>query len=500
MLSPLSGQNLSYDWGEGSTIPSSKDRLSIMGSSTTDQFHILRTPSDMTDAKIWLDIHNYQDGLVTTHTIDRAIGDYDDNSLLEKELATNNELLLFYRGWNKDKKESSYILRNCHFNEGFKQDGKVLHSYTAKNKMKTGNYFAALSPDKTQFAILSTIPYEKGEKDQYKVLVFDAKSATKLWEKDITIDIIPKRGKATQLVIDNKGQCFVYRRYVVKGEYHYHLTKVDIKGSTDNKIELGEYKIEDAELKLFGDNPILSGFFYGKFAGNSEGSFVVSMNPNSGKISASQFHPFGDRVITSDDKVVRDLQLQDVLFTSDNNILLIGEVLTKNDNSTISNGVKLPSYELISGNIVVIKLTENLAIDWEVIVRKNQRFDAKQSNPSPRWDSFTYGLIDDQLLIFYNHINMRSAWKDENGTLVKQTDFVRTSYPAFMYIVEDNGNVKYGNKLFGLPLYKVYEDILTYARLIPGLAFNNDNAFVIFSTDSLGRLVRPGKVSFSTDE
>jgi hypothetical protein len=133
--------------------------------------------------------------------------------------------------------------------------------------------------------------------------------------------------------------------------------------------------------------------------------------------------------------------------------------------------------------------------DWEATISKNQTFKSTVRDPALRWDSYTCGLVGDKLYFLYNNLNLGGTWKEVNGALNSRSSFIKAGNPPFMYEVEANGNVKFGDKMYGLPLFKMYSDIyFSGVSICPGFSVPTPNGLIIMCGAPDGKQLQLGMI------
>lgn len=495
-------QEFDIEWKNPFNRENITDKSIVISSDpSSSEYYVLRESASVSDPFLWLEKYSYPEGNLFVKTIPKNEGTFSENVLYEKFLVGKNQFLFFYRGWSKEAKKSSYLVRSCSLGGEYTKDAKELDSHIAQNKLKAGDYDIAISPNKSMFALLMTFPYEKDTKEKVRIKVFDAISLSEKWSKDITMSIESEKGTNNNLAIDDNGNLYLFKRIAEKNNFIFHLYTVnsnlaefkEIPMSIPEGTIISQFKL----LMTPQSNLYVTGLYSAKTNVVIDGSFCIKINTGTQQIDLCKFNLFGDRISGLTPGVgLQDIVLKDIIFMSNGSYQIIAENQKENISSKVDpTGKAIYDGEILSNKIIIMCYKIDGTRDWEATVNKNQNFKTTERVPTIRWDSFTYGLVNDNLYIIYNNLNLQEKWKELSGAQYQRIQFEKASYCPFMFVVEPNGNIKFGDKIFGLPLFTLYKNsIINSCAIFPGFAVSNNSGLIIMCGTVDGKKAEFGKI------
>ncbi|MFH2143676.1 MAG: hypothetical protein ABIJ97_14725, partial [Bacteroidota bacterium] len=443
----------------------------------------------------------YPGGIEFTKTIPKNEGTISDNVLYEKLLVGKDKFLFFYRGWSKDAKKSSWLVRSCTLSGEYTKDAKELDSHIAQNRMKAGDYDIAISPNQELFAVLMSLPYEKDTKQKIRIKIFDANTLVEKWSKDITMDIESEKGHNNSIALDDNGNIYIIKKVAEGNQFKFHYYSANSTSATLKEIPLtipegtliDQYKV----LMTTKSNLYFTGLYSAKSSVAVDGSFCIKINTGTQQIDISKFNIFSDRIAGEKSGLsLQNIEMKDILFMSSGSFQIIAEYHKETiSQKTDQTGKTLYDGEIQSNRVLLMCYKSDGTRDWEATINKNQSFKTTEKNPAVRWDSFAYGFVNDNLYIIYNNMNLQSKWIETNGAEKNKINFSNASYCPFMYVVEPNGNIKFGDKVYGLPLYKMYESCsISGACLVPWFGVSLGSGLIIIGSSTDAKKSQFGKI------
>ncbi|MBU0489405.1 MAG: hypothetical protein KKA07_01540 [Bacteroidetes bacterium] len=495
-------QDVSIEWKSTYTYDQPTDKSSLIYSTADgNEFYMLRQPASISDPLIWIDKYSCSGGSTYTKSLPGNEGTFTENVLFEKILVAKDQFLLFFRGWSKDAKKSSWLVRSFTLDGEYTKEAKELDSHTSQNKLKAGDYNVAVTPDGSMFVLLMTFPFEKGEKEKIRIKGFDAVNLTEKWSKDITMDIESEKGTYNEIAVDDQANVYIVKRIAEGKEFKFHLYILESSAAALKEVAMDIPQgtiIDQWRLVMTpASNLYFTGLYSVKSSVMVDGSFCIKINTSNQQIDLCKFNPFTDRVASEKSSGLTDMKLKDIMFAPSGSFYIIAEEKKESISSkTDPSGRIIYDSELQSNKVVLMCYKSTGIRDWEATISKNQNFHAAERYPALRWDSYIAGFAGDKFCILYNNLNLSDTWKEMDGATCYRSHFEQARYYPFMFVVEPNGNIKYGDKIYGLPLFKFYHDVnIGHAALIPGFAVSSPTGLVIMCGTSDVKQVQLGKVT-----
>lgn len=492
-------------WGTYVPSPSNyKAKIQQLLFTGEDGFYALRKTTTVgAQSQYWLEKYDSDYSFVWVKDIPDGEGVITDYTMFREILSLKDKFLVFYSGLKRTDKESFFQVKIMSLNGELDKTAKKLESLTVDNPINSGSFKVTLSPDKSKLLLLTTFPQKKDEKYKIRARVFDTQTLKELWVKEVSLAFDSKKGGSDNILIDNAGNAYITERYVNETKkyafdlYTYNAQTTEWKGvtlNTDGKI------ISDQTRFMFtptGD-VLFAGFLYTKSPYSYEGLFYVRINGNSQTIEASRTCGFGDTALKEkDDQQFYNWKLRSVVPQSNGNILIVAEDESYTQTSTGA-GTFEYTYNYTTNNIKVACLQPDGNRAWVRTIPKHQT--TTVPDEYRRWDSFVYGMRNDRLYIFYNNTGVstmiNTGWKEPDGTICKKKDFCfNTGWKTFLYIVEPNGELTYGDRLYGQPLYNFQQGAQFEMSLNSFLSYPQNNSVIVMSETMDGLRYQFGKIN-----
>ncbi len=467
-------QEPSVKWGEPISSPSDT-RIFELYQTEEKGFYAFRKTINSLQEFYWLDKYNDSYKLLYSKEIRAAEGVMGDNVLFRSVLPLKDKMVAFYTGFKKATKESWFFCRNILPNGDVEKKDIKLEGISADKGVNSGSFEVVTSPDKSKLLLVTSFPFEKEQKAKIRVKAFETESFKELWSKEVTLNYDSKKGSVVSLLIDNAGNAYLAGRYNAGKKFEwllwtYNATTAEWK---ENAIDMKEKTISDDQHKLMLDatgNVVFSGFLYDGNKDNFKAIFYVRVNGKTQAVEAVNQLGYGDTALKEkDDVTFYNWRLRGILSQSNGNILVIGEDefgSKKSLNTPGSAGSTMTfNYDYKSKDIKVLSIKPDGSKNWITTIDKNQNF--ATTDPNLKKNGFVYTMVNDRLFIVYNCLDLAQtlhvpAWstKEADGTSFSYKNFaMKTQLPTFLYIVEPNGNLTYGNRKYGLPLFNFQNGI-----------------------------------------
>jgi hypothetical protein len=497
-------QTISCDWGDAFTRDMATDKYRFVCSTPTgDEFYLLRSSASVSDPFVWLEKYSAS-GQLFSKTVPCNEGVFQNGFSFEEIIPAKDQFLFFYRGWSKDEKKSTWKVRTCDMNGEYAKDTKELCSHIAKNVNKSGNYYVCASPDASLFAVLMTSPKEKDVKEKLLIKVYDSKTLAEKWSKEVGTE--DESGKGSfEIAMDNQSNVFLMKRMADGGKWTYNMYAMSSSASALKPITMdlpAECDIESYQFKMTPQgNLFFTGFYTFRKgtvsvgSGALAGSFCVKVNTAT-QTATCKANPFTERISGGQQPLASEMKMKDLIVLPSGSIYLMAEHQKESISSkTDQTGKTVYDGELQSNKVIVVCYKNDGLRDWEATINKNQTSRTTERFPTLRWDSYTCGLVGDKLYFVYNNLNLPSTWKEMNGSVCSKSSFTNARQCPFFYVLEANGNLKYGDKLYGLPLYNMLTKTeIQSPAMFPVIGMGTPAGLLLFCASGDAKQLEIGKL------
>jgi len=512
-------------WGEPVDEPAIKEAKiqKIMLTDEPGSFYVYRKTEGFVQVQgNWLEKYDQSNNFVYSKEIPSAEGVWGNGILFRKILPLKDRFLLFYSGYNKATKESSYIARVMSSNGDIDKTDIKLESFTAEKGSNPGLFDVAVSPDKTKLLLLTTFPEVKEQKAKLRLRVFDTQTMKELGTKEIELGFDSKKGCETDMLVDNTGNAYVVERYVSDKKkfefnlYTYNLTSGEWK---ENPLDMGEKTISEQRRFMFTSSGdiLFAGFLFTKVEMTPTGLFYVRVNTKTQAIEANAKPGYGDVAKREkEDASFSYYKLRGIEAQANGNVLIISErEEATNVPSTAPQGPQSSGQIAGHGGVNYDRQFNTTDIKVACIKPDGTRawirtIDKREKCTTPdndkRWDSFVYGCVNDRLYILYNNTQffgldlttgILNGWKEADGSVHHSKDFApKTLVSTFLYVVEPNGDLTFSDKKYGLPLYSFQKGIFFNMNLNTPFYYPLPDGILMMDVMPDGKKYQFGKINF----
>lgn len=477
-------------------------------------FYVARKSGPITDITYIVEKYNSDLNLEFSKSIQTHSGQMGDMLLFKEVLLTNDGLLAFYQGWKKAEGKGSCVVKK--YNSSGEESGEniELEKVSAEKQMNAGSYHPTLSPDRTKLLIVTDMPFVKDSKEKLKLRVFDTKTLTELWNKEITLENESSRGVNNEGFVDNNGNAYVFKKVNIEKVLNYQLFTCNANGIwSKNLINMNSKVMCQYNISFNSMNDlVISGFYDTKTYSNVEGTFYFRVDNKSLKLTTQNLQPLGAKLIENwktannaakEGANLSNFDIKNVLNLSTGNSLIVAEYSTETSTNIAAAGATpVYQYNISKNDIMVICLNTDGSQAWNAVVKKNQ--EEKTIDTDNAWSSFVYTLVDDKLHVIWNNsaLNIITIppikWQSPAGTTYTQRrdfDENTTAFPSFMHIIETNGTVTYANSTYGLPLFNLHKGSPFRMSVNPNVFFPIKDGIIIIGEMSDRKRYRFGKIT-----
>jgi hypothetical protein len=499
----VSAQEPVYRWGPPATNDFPERRIEKLLELGDEGFVLLRVAEDATTVKHhWLERYDASLKHLGTQEVHFNGGVMGNAYFLDEVVAVNGGLYAFVTHWDKAAGKHELVMHELGF-DGTLSEGKVLDTITAEKMGNRGDYTRSFSPDGTKLLVLAEMPFEKGTKERLRMTCFDVPALSTVWTHEQSLDWDADKGLHNDIAVSNSGRAYLFKKTWQKPVWQYALYATDGKGSwkahrskhlegkqvEDHRIGIGPdgacfvYALYTTEPSAY--DKTVQGSWYARFA--ADGSLTTDRAEGwpMGMVAALS----GERIAADAEKAhIDDLVIKDILFRSDAKPLVLLEQVESSSKMVAGSSPIQFTYEWKYGNALAICLDpESGAPLWWQSLDKRQ--EARSNVSQDEFGSFVYALKEDRLYLFWNNTDLSvpsipaANWTEPDGTrYVKHKAFdEKTMHATFMEVIDPNGQLAYGDRTFGLPLFHLHEGAVFEMSLTTPFFFELNGDLVVLA-------------------
>jgi hypothetical protein len=307
--------------------------------------------------------------------------------------------------------------------------------YLAVTAKALPGFSLATSPNNKVICVYQDLPYNKTEKERFKLKVFDDEMQP-LWDRDLELPYLDSEfsvesGSVTDdgsvMIIGNK---FAEKREAKelkkdkKATYEYHLLIYHGDGAEpeDHPIAVSDKFIQDLTLNVDSDGDILCGGFYGnKGTFAIRGAFFLRLDNDTKEIVHSSFKEFDNDFITEymtekeekkatnkadrkgEDVEMSNYELRDLIRREDGGAVMVGEQYRFYETTTTTTNANGGSttrtfYHYVYNDIIVVNIDPQGDIEWAAKVPKRQH----SVNDGGYYSSFAIVVTESNIHLVFN--------------------------------------------------------------------------------------------------
>ncbi|MEZ4738452.1 MAG: hypothetical protein R2818_03635 [Flavobacteriales bacterium] len=468
-----------YRWGPPATNDFPERRIEQLLELGDQGFVLLRVAEDATTVKhYWLERYDNTLKHLGTQEVFFQGGVMGDAYFLDEVIAVNGVIHAFVTHWNKAAGTNTLLAHTLGF-DGVLSEGKELDVIKAEKMGNSGTYTRALSPDGSKLLVLAELPYEKGTKESVRMSCFELPDLSLAWKHEQALDWDADKGLHNDIAVSNSGRAYLFKKTWQKPVWQYALYATDGKGSwkAHRSTQLEGKEIEDHRIMIGPDGACfvyalyttqpsaydkkVHGSWYARFA--ADGSLTVDRAEGWPMDMVASMS--GERIAADAAKShIDDLRIKDILFRSDAMPLVLLEQVESTSKMVAGSSPIQFTYEWKYGNAVAICLdpVSGAPLWWQSV---DKRQEARSNVDQDEFGSFVYTLKADRLYVLWNNTDLSvpsipaANWTEPDGTnYVKHKAFdTKTMHATFMEVIDPNGQLAYGDRTFGLPLFHMHE-------------------------------------------
>ncbi|RYM35648.1 hypothetical protein ERX46_01260 [Brumimicrobium glaciale] len=473
----------------------------VLGEDETG-YYLLREFGPVNNATIALEKYSPALKLLFTTNIQSTSGTFFDSQLHRYTEMKNGKIYIFLEGWNKDKQENSFLIKEV------LEDGTVAESFItleteySKSQMKSAHYTFSFSPDGSKLLVLTQKPFTKKASEEVRLQVFNTADFSSIWQQDLTLENEAERYPVNDIILDNNGIAYLLKDIKISNKEHiYNLITAGKDFSEVTNIELNEYALGDKKMFI---NPkgnlLMSGMLFplGGRATDWQGTWFFQSD-KTGKIIQNKVEPLGaemlSRVVSENNAnkegyALDNYLFKDVLMKPDGGVILLTEEKRISKTAIGQNQPPTYQYEIFHGNAFAISFDQNGNRLWNQVIEKKQ--EEKTLDPDIGFGSFAYHLKEDKLFIVWNYMDIFLEaplqrfrfWidRDRNKTNIDNLFGKEALYPTLLTVINSNGQHEYAERSFNsLPLYSIQKPNAFPMAVNPSMFFTSPNGMIIIS-------------------
>ncbi|MES2798802.1 MAG: hypothetical protein V4638_02195 [Bacteroidota bacterium] len=460
-------------------------------------YYLLREYGPITNSKIVLEKYSPALKLVYATDIEATSGTFNDSKLHRLTEMSNGSIYVFLEGWSKAAAQNSFILKRVNEDGTLDAEDVVLETEPSAGQMKSANYSISFSPDGSKLLVLTQKPFVKDGPEGIRLQVFETKSFTSIWKKDVALANTSERFPRNDIQVNNEGVAFMFKDIKISNKEHqYQLL------TYSNDVE----KLQNLNFNVYapGKNKMMI---------NKAGHLLVcgTLYPAGGRaddwqgILFLEASPQGEIVSLKTDMIPADIQAQagvpvkngilpnfafkDVLPKSDGGYILLMEEQKEFKNIVGQTTPPVYEYDLTFGNALALSFDAKGTLLWSTSLEKKQT--EKTKDPKLKFGSFAYQLKNDKLYLVWNFTALQRDlvsgyryWMDKNGSKINIDNLFgkEAFYPTLLTVIDANGRFEFSDRTFSsLPLDEIQKPNAFPMAIDPSMFFATDKGMVILS-------------------
>lgn len=493
-----------YNWGEPSTNDNTERRIDQLLSFGDKGFVLLRKHCAATGVcTYWIESYGTDLKIKGINEVPFNVGVMGNSYDIEDVQVNNGTIYAFISHWEKDAGKNSLSVKELH-ESGVMTHIANLDVVIAETMGNRGCYEIAFSDDGSKILVFAELPFLKKTNEKVRLRCFDVAGMKELWSVEEELPYPSARGLNNEVVIDNKGRAYLFKKIWQKPAWQYELYTSNGSGKferyTDMKLQGKE--ILDYKLKFDNNNEFLLYATYSinpsAFEKQPHGSLFIKFDADQ-NLKSLKVEPWDSEILISisgknaaenpERAFLSNYGIKDILFRQDGDVLVLMEQMKEKKDVIVGSQPIQYTYTYDYGDFLVFCLDRNSgAMKWWQTFKKNQ--EVKINNDIDPYGSFVYYLKEDRLYILWNNTPLSvpsippANWTEPDGTkYVKHKAFNdKTMYPTFMRVIEPDGSLAYANRKFGLPLFNLHASAIFEMSMNSNFFFDMSGHLVIMAT------------------
>ncbi|MEM9849917.1 MAG: hypothetical protein AAF847_18650 [Bacteroidota bacterium] len=445
------------DWGEELRQPNNTTLSKIITYNKSGMYALrLKNAGDPEKEKVFLESYDSNMKLKRAEELDLKYKKKD--RAFEDVIYMNDQLYLLTSFHNKVKKKNylfkQKVSRRLAISD---RDIEMIGELDTKSIIKEGGFDFVQSKDTSKLLVYHALPYQKGERENFKLRVFD-ESFSELWSKNIRLPYNDEIFKVKEYRIDDDGNVYLLgllyfdkARAVRNGlpNYQYVILTYLNKGEDEDeyKIKLRDKFITDLTFRNDRKgNLICSGFYSERSAVGAKGTYFLKLDLETGEIYNENLKEFDFELLTQDYSAGKRRRaeaaersgdesrqaelyrfvLDELILRSDGGALLIGEQYYvfedyyQDFRGTVGFGGAPPvtrvDYYYHYNDIIIVNIQPDGEIEWSTRIPKTQ----VTRNDGGYYSSYAMSIVRDKIYFIFND-DARNFSREKNRPLFNFT-------------------------------------------------------------------------------
>lgn len=339
----------------------------------------------------------------------------------------NNRIFVAGSKKERDKKQIEYFFREISKKTG-KMTGKVQKIGREKIEKRSAiaNLDYRISRDSSKLGLflndfsLNLFNSKKANEDYAKVTlkVFND-DLEELWSRKIKLPYNKDRVSVVKFDVDNKGDIYLLVRYrdsnwrekrrAKKPWFTYRMLAYRQSGEEvdEYNVTLKDQYISDITFEINNkDNLTCAGFFSEGFRGSLAGTFILTIDAKTKRISRQDTKKFDsaelslfmkERKAKKGKEISSNFDLEDFVLRSDGGAILIGESFYISTTTTTSASGGTTTRTLYNyGPLIVVNVNPDGKIEWVSKIVKKQRSETRA------YSSYAMSIVADKMYFVFN--------------------------------------------------------------------------------------------------
>lgn len=487
-------------WGEPLSKEISGIKFKKILRADKDGIYIQSEHGPISNQHILLEKYDANFKKVFAKDITPYAGSFNDALYYRTLLTSKNKFYIIAQHWKKETKTATLNAREVSLDGMVSSNIIDLDKEPTEKALRMIDYQYAVSEDKSKILILALPNSEKGM-EKIRLKAFESESMKELWTKEFEY-VTPAKNSKYIIAIDNNGDSYFYRETKLdKGLFVRSLNSfITQTNKWDEKtVNIGANYVPNIEMKISAKGDlILSGFYTSKNNVDMEGTFFFRIDAKSKDLAAEKVEPLGKDLLknflsestaSKPNANLDNFKFIDLLSRSDGSIILLAEHTLMDKTLVPGTGGAgvAPTYDYVyrTGDIMIICIGEDGNRKWSTSYKKTQG--EKTRRETRCFDSFVYGIFNDQLVILWNNIDLNymmvPEYKENDGVVhKKEKEFGKNPmFATFMEVINVDGTRKYQNLKFGLPLTDLHKGSMFEMSMNTNLFYISNDGIILFS-------------------
>ncbi|UKN01205.1 hypothetical protein K6119_15855 [Paracrocinitomix mangrovi] len=446
-------------------------------------------------------------------------GLYGGDPFFEKSFVIDGTIYQCHETWDREAKKRALTLVVID-ETGMITEFKRIAEHEYSKVFFPGEFSYSLSPDKKKLLMIRIDAFrKKSPTTEIEIMCYNTSDWSLIYSELKTLDHPSQKVPRYQSAIDNEGNVVFGNKFELEKEwvnrfYAFNAASKELKTfdvGFENKKNVYHYDIlthGNGNFTFIGTyndkNVIPTAISYG---GAIMGHFMIDIE-NASTIKTKTFELINDQVLSHfhskpeelNNRSLDHFALRETYKLSNGNYVMVMESESSSKKNIGTTEKLIWQYTYKRGAILTFGIDGKTGkMMWSNKISKGQVETLIEGEPI-NYIGFNHFLKDDQVYIIYNNQAASSQWKETDGQTYqcKQTFGNTTDIPPFMYAIQADGEVKYGDLALGLPLKTIFNSEKDFPiKLNSRLTIRTEYGLLLLAEYGKGSKYKLGKLYFN---